>query len=99
MGMADDKSGSKKDDLSQQILDLTAQYYDEAFPKKPFLGGISQIPVSGKVFDGDELKNLVDSSLDFWLTTGRYAHEFEEEVDDIPKIITRLFYLYPSIMS
>ena len=77
--MADDKSGSKKDNLRQQILDLTAQYYDEAFPKKPFLGGISQIPVSGKVFDGDELKNLVDSSLDFWLTTGRYAHEFEEE--------------------
>ena len=35
--------------------------------------------MSGKVFDGDELKNLVDSSLDFWLTTGRYAHEFEEE--------------------
>ena len=77
--MADDKSGSKKDNLRQQILDLTAQYYDEAFPKKTFLGGISQIPVSGKVFDGDELKNLVDSSLDFWLTTGRYAHEFEEE--------------------
>ena len=77
--MADDKSVSKKDNLRQQILDLTAQYYDEAFPKKLFLGGISQIPVSGKVFDGDELKNLVDSSLDFWLTTGRYAHEFEEE--------------------
>ena len=56
--MADDKSGSKKDDLRQQILDLTAQYYDEAFPKKPFLGGISQIPVSGKVFDGDELKKF-----------------------------------------
>ena len=77
--MADEISDSRKDALRQQILDLTAQYYDEAFPKKPFLGGISQIPVSGKVFDGDELRNLVDSSLDFWLTTGRYAHEFEEE--------------------
>jgi len=77
--MADDRSDFKKDVLRQQILDLTAQYYDEAFPKKPFLGGISQIPVSGKVFDGDELTNLVDSSLDFWLTSGRYAHEFEEE--------------------
>jgi CDP-6-deoxy-D-xylo-4-hexulose-3-dehydrase len=77
--MADDKSESKQDRLRQQILDLTAQYHNEAFPKKPFLGGISQIPVSGKVFDGDELRNLVDSSLDFWLTTGRYAHEFEEE--------------------
>lgn len=58
--MADDISDSRKDALRQQILDLTAQYYDEAFPKKPFLGGISQIPVSGKVFDGDELRNLVD---------------------------------------
>jgi len=77
--MADDRNDFKKDVLRQQILDLTAQYYDEAFPKKPFLGGISQIPVSGKVFDGDELTNLVDSSLDFWLTSGRYAHEFEEE--------------------
>ena len=77
--MADGKSDSNKDALRQQILDLTGKYYDEAFLKKPFLGGISQIPVSGKVFDGDELRNLVDSSLDFWLTTGRYAHEFEEE--------------------
>ena len=77
--MADNRNDFKKDVLRQQILDLTAQYYDEAFPKKPFLGGISQIPVSGKVFDGDELTNLVDSSLDFWLTSGRYAHEFEEE--------------------
>ncbi|MFM8505976.1 MAG: DegT/DnrJ/EryC1/StrS family aminotransferase, partial [Acidimicrobiaceae bacterium] len=77
--MADEKSDLKRDALRQQILDLTAEYYDWAFPKKPFLGGISHIPVSGKVFDGDELRNLVDSSLDFWLTTGRYAHEFEEE--------------------
>jgi len=77
--MAEHKSNLKKDALRQQILDLTAQYYDVAFPKKPFLGGISQIPVSGKVFDESELTNLVDSSLDFWLTSGRFAHEFEEE--------------------
>jgi len=72
-------TSGKKDALREQILELVGKYYDEAFPKKPFLGGISQIPVSGKVFDGDELTNLVDSSLDFWLTSGRYAHEFEEE--------------------
>ncbi len=42
------------------------------------MGGISQIPVSGKVFDAEELTNLVDSSLDFWLTTGRYAEVFEK---------------------
>ncbi|MFM8775581.1 MAG: DegT/DnrJ/EryC1/StrS family aminotransferase, partial [Actinomycetota bacterium] len=62
-----------------QILGLVEKYYSEAFPKKPFVGGISQIPVSGKVFDGDELVHLVDSSLDFWLTAGRYAQAFEEE--------------------
>jgi CDP-6-deoxy-D-xylo-4-hexulose-3-dehydrase len=73
--MADERQG----EMRQQILDLVGKYYAEAFPIKPFLGGISQIPVSGKVFDEAELINLVDSSLDFWLTSGRYAHEFEAE--------------------
>jgi len=77
--MTDNKSDLKKDALRQQIRSLVGEYYSEAFPKKPFLGGISQIPVSGKVFDESELTNLVDSSLDFWLTSGRFAHEFEEE--------------------
>jgi len=77
--MADNKSDTQKDAMRREILELVGKYYAEAFPRKPFLGGISQIPVSGKVFDGDELINLVDSSLDFWLTSGRYAHEFEEE--------------------
>ena len=77
--MAESKSDPKKDAMRQEILELVGKYYAQAFPKKPFLGGISQIPVSGKVFDADELTNLVDSSLDFWLTSGRYAHEFEEE--------------------
>ena len=77
--MTDHNSDLKKDGLRQQILSLVGEYYSEAFPKKPFLGGISQIPVSGKVFDESELTNLVDSSLDFWLTSGRFAHEFEEE--------------------
>ena len=77
--MTDIKSELKKDVLRQQILSLVGEYYSEAFPKKPFLGGISQIPVSGKVFDESELTNLVDSSLDFWLTSGRFSQEFEEQ--------------------
>ena len=77
--MADIKSELKKDALRQQILSLVGEYYSEAFPKKPFLGGISQIPVSGKVFDESELTNLVDSSLEFWLTSGRFSQEFEEQ--------------------
>ena len=70
---------SKADQLRAQILDLVEEYHNEAFPEKPFLGGISAIPVSGKVFDEQELRLLVDSSLDFWLTTGRYAEVFEKK--------------------
>jgi CDP-6-deoxy-D-xylo-4-hexulose-3-dehydrase len=65
------------DEIRGEILRLTRQYYAAAYPPRPFLGGISQIPVSGKVFDGDEMEHLVDASLDFWLTTGRFAEEFE----------------------
>jgi CDP-6-deoxy-D-xylo-4-hexulose-3-dehydrase len=65
------------DQLRQEIAALVEQYHQAAFPAKPFLGGISTLPVSGKVFDADEMQHLVDSSLDFWLTTGRYAEQFE----------------------
>ena len=70
-------SGATK--LREEIATLVARYYQEVFVKKTFFGGISTIPVSGKVFDADELQHLVDSSLDFWLTTGRFAEQFETE--------------------
>jgi CDP-6-deoxy-D-xylo-4-hexulose-3-dehydrase len=69
---------TREEELRKEILELTREYYAAAFPEKPFLGGISQIPVSGKVFDAEELRNIVDASLDFWLTTGRYAEVFEK---------------------
>ena len=65
-------------ELRQEIRSLVREYHEVAFPDKPFLGGISAVPVSGKVFDANELELLVDSSLDFWLTTGRYAEQFEK---------------------
>jgi len=65
--------------LRQQILDLVAEYCDEAFPARPFVPGQSSVPVSGRVFDAAEVCELVDSSLDFWLTTGRFADRFERE--------------------
>ena len=70
---------TRAEQLRGEIIGLVKQYHAEAFPTKPFLGGISTIPVSGKVFDNKELELLVDSSLDFWLTTGRYAEEFEKQ--------------------
>ncbi len=65
--------------LRRQILDLTRQYYSARWKTKEFLPGQSAVPVSGRVFDDDELAALVDSSLDFWLTAGRYAARFETE--------------------
>jgi CDP-6-deoxy-D-xylo-4-hexulose-3-dehydrase len=65
--------------LRQEILRLVGAYYVEAFPPKEFIPGETPVPVSGRVFDADELVHLIDASLDFWLTTGRYAEQFERE--------------------
>ena len=64
--------------LRAQILALTAEFWKEQFPEKTFIPGESPVPVSGRVFDAAEIAKLVDSSLDFWLTTGRFAQEFEK---------------------
>lgn len=72
----------RKSELRSQILELVAAYHQEAFPSKTFIPGSSAVPVSGKVFDATEIQYLVDSSLDFWLTTGRFAAEFERKLAD-----------------
>jgi CDP-6-deoxy-D-xylo-4-hexulose-3-dehydrase len=64
--------------LREQILGLVEEFCAEQFPPRAFVAGESQIPVSGKVFDGADMRSLVDSSLDFWLTTGRFARAFEK---------------------
>lgn len=65
--------------LRKKIIELSHQYYKEKFKPKPFRPGVDYIPVSGKVFDKEELSFLLDSSLDFWLTAGRYANKFEKD--------------------
>jgi CDP-4-dehydro-6-deoxyglucose reductase, E1 len=67
------------DQIRKQILELTRAYYKAQWPEKEFRPAQSAAPVSGRVFDADELETLVDCSLDFWLTTGRYARTFEHE--------------------
>ena len=69
----------RKEELRRQILDLVGEYCAEAFPARDFVAGESSVPISGRVFDGAEMRLLVDSSLDFWLTTGRFAEQFEKE--------------------
>jgi CDP-4-dehydro-6-deoxyglucose reductase, E1 len=70
---------SRADELRSQILELVSEYHDVAFAPREFVPGESSVPVSGKVFDATEIQYLVDSSLDFWLTTGRFAAQFERE--------------------
>ena len=63
--------------LRERILTLVQEFHDLQFAPRAFVPGETPVPVSGRVFDADELLHLVDSSLDFWLTTGRYARQFE----------------------
>ena len=70
---------SQAEQLRQQILDLVQDYHQAAFAERPFVPGESAVPVSGRVFGAHEISLLVDSSLDFWLTTGRYSEEFEKK--------------------
>ena len=64
-------------ELRAQILDLVGAFHAANWPEQAFVPGQSPVPVSGKVFDADDLRHLVDASLDFWLTTGRFAAQFE----------------------
>jgi CDP-6-deoxy-D-xylo-4-hexulose-3-dehydrase len=70
---------SRREDLRARILELVAAYSDEAFAPQPFIPGQSPVPVAGRVFGAAEIQALVDSSLDFWLTTGRFAEQFEAD--------------------
>ena len=71
---------NKASQLRQQILELSAQYFAEAFPQKDFHPGSAPVPVSGKVVDAADLCSVVDSALDCWFTTGRFATDFERKL-------------------
>lgn len=70
----------RAEQLRQQILDLTAAFHAEAFPQREFVPGSSVCPVSGKVIDAADMSAVVDSALDGWFTTGRWAKEFERKL-------------------
>jgi CDP-4-dehydro-6-deoxyglucose reductase, E1 len=78
-----DKDGCRRnhaeDVLRGQILDLVANYHRSAFEANEFVPGVSPVPVAGRVFDASDVQTLVDAALDFWLTAGRFADQFERE--------------------
>lgn len=63
----------------EEILNLVAEYCDRFHQKKPYEEG-DRIPYASRVYDHQEMVNLVDSSLEFWLTSGRYTVEFEKKL-------------------
>jgi CDP-6-deoxy-D-xylo-4-hexulose-3-dehydrase len=70
----------RADDLRTKILELVEEFHAAEFSNGGFRPGETPVPYAGRVFDSDELLHLVDASLDFWLTTGRYARRFEREL-------------------
>lgn len=70
----------EQEKLRKQIAALVDQYATIEFAPKVFDPGITIVPPSGKVIGAEELKNMVDASLDGWLTTGRFNEQFEKKL-------------------
>jgi CDP-6-deoxy-D-xylo-4-hexulose-3-dehydrase len=66
--------------IRAQIANLVDEYAAIALAPQPFLPGASAVPPSGKIIGAEELKNMVEASLDGWLTTGRFNDEFEKRL-------------------
>jgi CDP-6-deoxy-D-xylo-4-hexulose-3-dehydrase len=67
-------------ELRQKVLKTAAEYFEEAFADRDFVPGESPVPVSGKVIDAADVGAVIDSALDCWFTTGRFAEEFERKL-------------------
>ena len=70
---------NNQEKLRKQILEKVKEFYD-AGERRKFIPGKTGVSYAGRVYDEKEIINLVDASLDFWLTTGRYAKQFEKEL-------------------
>ncbi|HQS58861.1 MAG: lipopolysaccharide biosynthesis protein RfbH [Gallionellales bacterium 35-53-114] len=80
-----------KKELRKKILELVEEYSALVFVEPPFVAGTNAVPPAGKVLGAGELKNMVDASLDGWLTTGRFNDAFEKsfaEFVGVPYAIT-----------
>lgn len=77
--------------LRAAIGTMVGRYADLAHAPKPFQPGVSPVPVSGKVYGASDMRMLVDSALDFWLTAGRFNDAFERRLGErigVPHVLT-----------
>ncbi len=70
----------------QQILDLVKEYHNTYHKNKKEYHPGDRIPYASRVYDEKEMQNLVDSALEFWLTSGRYTDEFEQKLSEYLKV-------------
>lgn len=68
------------EELRQSILAQVAEFYEKAHRNRPFEPGITTVNYAGRVYDEAEMQNMVSAVLDFWLTAGPYAEEFEKQL-------------------
>jgi len=73
-----------KEQAVKQILESVKEYYKTFMQKESYKDG-DRIPYASRVFDENEMVSLVDSSLEFWLTSGRYTDKFEKQLGDYLK--------------
>lgn len=66
--------------LRQSILAQVADYYQQVHADRSFTPGESKVQYAGRVYDAQEMQNMVSAVLDFWLTAGPYAAEFEKKL-------------------
>jgi len=81
----------EEDELRSEILSLTQKYASIKLSPKPFVPGESSVPVSGKVLTSEDYVSLIDSSLDGWLTAGRFTREFERQLAEFVGVRKSLF--------
>lgn len=63
-----------------EIIEASKAYFNQKFSGNTFIPGETYIPPSGKVLDAEDCANLIDASLDMWLTAGRFAAQFEPKL-------------------
>jgi CDP-6-deoxy-D-xylo-4-hexulose-3-dehydrase len=72
---------SKEDEIRQEIFSKISDLWAlREQTEQEFIPGVSSVPYAGRVYDEKELISLVDASLDFWLTSGRNAEQFEKDL-------------------
>ena len=77
--------------LENEILELSKNYFDEVNKNNSFVPYISKVPVAGRVLDNEDQEILIKSSLEMWLTAGRFTEEFEKKLREFTGIRHALF--------